>query len=72
MKIISFIKDENVIKQILTHLKLWEDPFHNIHSPPLSEQRVDQITYPKGTVSLYEPFFDDLPYDEQLELAMNK
>ena len=47
-------------KKNLEHLGLWDELPHNIHSPPLPEQRVDQITY--------EPFFDELPYDEQQEL----
>ena len=60
MKIISFIKDKNVIKQILTHLKLWEELSPNIHSPPT----------PRALDIWYEPLYDDLPQDEQLELAL--
>ena len=60
MKIISFISDPSTIKKILQHLKLWEEPSPNIHSPPITSELKSDIHY--------EPFFDDLPYDEQLEL----
>ena len=60
MKIIAFIKDKNVIKKILQHLNLWEEPSPNIHSPPITSKLKSDIHY--------EPCFDDIPYDEQLEL----
>ena len=59
-KIISFISKSSTIKKILQHLKLWEEPSPNIHSPP-STLKLEADIY-------HEPFFDDLPYDEQEKL----
>jgi hypothetical protein len=64
MRIIAFIQEVSAIERILKHLGL-SDELH-IHSPPSSKHRVGPIGY--------EPFYDDLPEGEQMELlqqAMN-
>ena len=66
MRIISFIRERSLIEQILRHLGLLAELAAHIHSPPLSLPSEDSV--------IYEPFFDDLPEDEQMELmqrAMN-
>ena len=61
MRIISFIQEKNVIERILKHLGLLSELAEHIHSPPLPNP-------PESSV-VYEPFFDDLAQDEQMELA---
>ena len=59
MRIIAFIQEKGLIERILKHLGLL-DELH-IHSPPSPKSNEGPI--------IYEPFFDDLPEDEQMELA---
>ena len=47
MRIIAFIEEEEVIRKILEHLKLWEEP--EPRSPPAVPEQVD---------IQYVPFFD--------------
>ena len=66
MRIISFIQEKSLIKRILKHLGLLSELAEHIHSPPLS--------FPSEGTVIYEPFYDDLTQDEQMELmqrAMN-
>ncbi len=66
MRIISFIKKRSLIEKILKHLGLLAELAEHTHSPPL--------TKPREVPVIYEPIFDDLPEDEQMELmqqAMN-
>ena len=62
MRIIAFIQEKGLIERILKHLGLL-DELH-IHSPPSPKSNEGPI--------IYEPFFDDLPEDEQMELAQAK
>ena len=59
MRIIAFIHRKEVIEHILKHLGLSEEPEECANSPPSVEP--PELTY--------EPIFDDLPVDEQIELA---
>jgi len=54
MRIISFIEDETVIKQILKHLNLWET---RIHDPPSEKKNMynDTIMIPE-----FSDFADDI------------
>ena len=61
MRIISFIQERSLIERILKHLGLLSELAKHIHSPPLTKPR-------EGPV-IYEPFYDDLTQDEQLELV---
>ena len=66
MRIISFIQERSLIERILKHLGLLSELAKHIHSPPLTKPRDGPV--------VYEPFFDDLTQDEQMELmqqAMN-
>ena len=59
-------KERGLIERILKHLGLLAELAEHIHSPP-------SIKPSQGPI-VYEPFFDDLPEDEQMELiqqAMN-
>jgi hypothetical protein len=60
MRIIAFIREKVVIERIFKHLGLSEELPHT-HSPPATGPPESRITY--------EPFYDDLPLDEQAELV---
>ena len=58
MKIISFITEDFVIKQILKHLGLWRQK--PSRSPP-----------PKTVELIYEPIYDDWPINEEAYITVN-
>ena len=60
MRIIAFIEERSIIERILRHLGLSAELEEHIHSPPLP--------LPSEGPVIYEPFFDDLPEDEQMDL----
>ena len=61
MRIIAFIQERGLIERILKHLGLLAELAEHIHSPP-------SIKPSQGPI-VYEPFFDDLTKDEEMELA---
>ncbi|MCK4543606.1 MAG: transposase [Spirochaetales bacterium] len=65
MKIIAFIKDHGIINKILDHLGIQDKLPQHAHAPP-TKIHIKDISY--------EPFFDDLPITEQIELfkSMNQ
>ena len=56
MKIISFIVERKVIRRILVHLKLWDDPQRQRPPPSKKNEQFSQVS--KKNVLHYEPFDD--------------
>ena len=71
MRIISFIEDEVVIKQILKHLNLWET---RIHDPPFEKKNIqyETIMIPEFSVftddafslNTYESDYSQVAYED--------
>ncbi len=66
MRIISFITEASVIRQILEHLKLWYEPFGTYHGQEkLSRDPPDMKALPHNGEIVYESFDDGWEcYDE--------